>query len=236
MEFFDKQAQLNAGAAVIVAPGGRAEVLWPSGASAVLLGEAVGWIGSPSRGEPMLEFDELDRARLDLREGDTVRLLGGSLLSGVGGPYVLERGADDVVTVHNQGKDRLSIAFREELFELSPGQAVRIPLISSGGAPYVDDPSLQRFDGEQFNVRLGGDLSCEETDAQVRVRAPDGVSGQARALGVRVQLSPGEAAVFRQPSPSARIAATGGQTEPPAPTNDVRTDGSSRPANQNTND
>lgn len=212
MEFFDKRAQVNAGGAVIVAPGGRAEVLWPSGASVVILGESVAWIGSPSRGEPILQFDELERARLDLREGDSVRLLGGALLSGAGGPYVLEHTADDVVRVHNQSKEGVTIAFREEQFELAPNQAVRIPLLSSGGAPFVDDPSLRRFDGEGFSLRLSGELECSELEGVVEVRAPQGVEGQARALGVRVQLAPGSRArlralPIREPSESNREAA-----------------------------
>lgn len=197
MEFFDKRAQLNAGGAVIVAPGGRAEVLWPSGASVVVLGESVAWIGSPSRGEAVLQFDELDRARLDLREGDSVRLLGGALLSGAGGPYVVEHTVDGVVSVHNQGKDAVAIAFREELFQLSPGQAVRIPLLSSGGAPFVDDPSLRRFEGESFGVRVAGELACEEQDGAIAVAAPEGVAGEARALGVRVNLAAGDRVRFK---------------------------------------
>lgn len=212
MEFFDKRAQVNAGGAVIVAPGGRAEVLWPSGASVVILGESVAWVGSPSRGEPILEFDELERARLDLREGDSVRLLGGALLSGGGGPYVLEHTADDVVRVHNQSKDSVTLAFREEQFELAPNQAVRIPLLSSGGAPFVDDPSLKRFDAEGFSVRLSGELECSDIDGVVEVRAPQDAQGQARAFGVRVQLTPGARARFRalpvrEPTGAAREAA-----------------------------
>lgn len=197
MEFFDKRAQVNAGGAVIVAPGGRAEVLWPSGASVVILGESVAWIGSPSRGEAILQFDELERARLDLREGDSVRLLGGALLSGSGGPFVLEHSADDVVRVHNQSKAGVTIAFREEQFELAPNQAVRIPLLSSGGAPFVDDPSLRRFDGDGLSVRLSGGLDCREVEGVVEVSATEGVEGQARALGVRVQIAAGARARFR---------------------------------------
>jgi hypothetical protein len=197
MEFFDKRAQLNAGGAVIVSPGGRAEVLWPSGASAVILGESVAWVGSPSRGEPILEFDELERARLELREGDSVRILGGSLLSGAGGPFTLEHLGDEVVTVSNQGKEAATISFREERFELAPNQAVRVPLLSSGGAPFVDDVSLRRFDGTGFSVRVGGELACEELGPAIVVRAPEGVAGEARALGLRAKLASGESVRFQ---------------------------------------
>ncbi len=197
MEFFDKTAQVNAGGAVIVAPGGRAEVLWPSGASVVILGEGVAWVGSPSRGEPILQFDELERARLDLREGDSVRLLGGALLSGAGGPYVLEHTADGVVSVHNQSTAGVSLAFREEQFELNPNQTVRIPQLSSGGAPFVDDPALRRVDGEGVTVRLSGPLECRDEGGALEVSAPSGAEGHVRGLGVRVNVSPGARVRFK---------------------------------------
>jgi hypothetical protein len=197
MEFFDKTAQVNAGGAVIVAPGGRAEVLWPSGASAVILGEGVAWIGSPSRGEPIVQFDELERARLELREGDTVRLLGGALLSGAGGPYLLEHTADGVVSVHNQSKAGVSIAFREERFELSPNQTVRLPLLSSGGSPFVDDPALRRVDGDGLSVRLSGPLECREESGVLQVSAPADAQGHVRGLGVRIDLPAGAQVRFK---------------------------------------
>ncbi len=197
MEFFDKSAQVTAGGAVIVAPGGRAEVLWPTGASIVILGESVAWIGSPSRGEPSLQFDELERARLDLREGDAVRLLGGALLSGAGGPYVLEHTADGVLSVHNQSKAGVNVAFREEQFELNPNQTVRIPLLSSGGAPFSDDPALRRVDGEGVTVRLAGPLECRDEGGALEVSAPAGAEGHVRGLGVRVDVAPGARVRFK---------------------------------------
>ncbi len=207
MEFFDKTAPVTAGGAVIVAPGGRAEVLWPSGASVVILGQGVAWIGAPSRGEPTLQFDEIERARLDLRDGDSVRLLGGALLSGAGGPYVLEHTADGVVSVHNQSKSGVNVAFREEQFELNPNQTVRIPLLSSGGAPFVDDPALRRVDGEGVSVRLAGPLECRDEGGALEVSASQGAAGHVRGLGLRVDLAPGARVRFkplpvREPAPA----------------------------------
>jgi hypothetical protein len=201
LAFYDKRARLSAGGAVIVSPGGRAEILWPGGSSVVLFGEAVGWVGSPSRGEPMFELQELDRARLDLQQGDQVRLLGGSVLTGASGPYVIDHESDATLLVHNQSKGPVQLAFREEVFDLGPGQAVRIPLLSSGGAPFVEDPDLQRFSGSGFNVRLLGELECAEVESGVRVAAsPEGGEGrEARALGVRVRLAAGDSCVFREP-------------------------------------
>ncbi|MCC7013688.1 MAG: hypothetical protein IT454_14100 [Planctomycetes bacterium] len=223
MAFYDKRARLTAGGAVIVSPGGRAEVLWPSGSSIVLFGEAVGWVGSTSRGDPMFELREVDRARLDLQAGDQVRLLGGAVLSGASGPYVLQRDPDQTLLVHNQSKASVQVAFREETFELGPGRAVRLPLLSSGGAPYVDDPQLQRFAGPGFNVRLLGALDCAEEGGGVRVRAAATLADQseARALGVRVRLSAGESAFFSDPRPAPPavqpLPAEPARTESPAP-------------------
>lgn len=218
LAFYDKRARLTAGGAVIVSPGGRAEVLWPGGSSIVMFGEALGWVGSPSRGEPMFEFQELERARLDLQQGDQVRLIGGSVLTGSSGPYLIEHANDATLLVHNQSKGSVQLAFREEVFDLAPGQAVRVPLLSSGGAPYVDDPNLQRFTGAGFNVRLLGELECAEVPSGVRVAAsPEGGEGrEARALGVRVRLAPGDQCVFREPWVQ-RAAQEAPAEEPPPP-------------------
>lgn len=202
LSFFDKRARLTAGGAVVVSPGGRAEVLWPGGSSIVLFGEAIGWVGSPSRGEPAFDFQELDRARLDLREGDQVRLLGGSILTGASGPYMVQHDPDGTLAVHNQSKGAVQVAFREEAFELAPGQTVRLPLLSTGGEPFIDDPQLERFSGPGFNVRLAGEPECSESDGGVRVRAPADRECQARALGVRVTLAAGQSAFFSEPRPA----------------------------------
>jgi len=198
LAFFEKRARLTAGGSVIVAPGGRAEVLWPSGTSIVLLGESVGWIGSPSRGEPMFEFQQLDSARLDLMPGDRVRLLGGAILSGDSGPYMLDRTADQIVRVRNQSKARMAVAFREELFDLDPGQSLVLPLLSSGGAPRSPDPGLQRVAGPGFQVEVRGALEAEPSAAGVAVRALADEPGErlSRGLGVTVRLAPGEQALF----------------------------------------
>ena len=107
LAFYDKRMRTNAGSSVIVSPGGRAEVLWTSGSSIVIFGQGVAWIGSTGRGEPMLDFQEVDRARMDLHEGDRVRLMGGAELSGSSGPYVIEREKDRKLDVINQSKGDL---------------------------------------------------------------------------------------------------------------------------------
>jgi hypothetical protein len=199
LAFYDKKVRLTAGGGVIVAPGGRAEVLWPEGTSIVLFGRGIGWVGSPSRGEPMFEFQDVDRATLQLREGDQVRLLGGALLSGASGPYVLEHDtADATLWVHNQSKGSLQVAFREELFELTPDQALLLPLLSSGGAPFSEDPALERVSGPGFNVRVLGKLDVDQDALSLRASADASSveNREARALGVRVRLAQGESVTF----------------------------------------
>jgi len=190
LAFYDKRMRLNAGSSVIVSPGGRAEVLWPSGASIVLFGQGVAWVGSPGRGEPMLDFHELDRARLDLREGDRVRLMGGAELTGTSGPYVIERQKDRKLDVINQSKGEMQVAFREELFTLAPGQKVVLPLLSVGGAPIPPDPAATSAAGPGFSVRMTGAVEPRASDTAMEFSANG--EGMLEGLGQRIQLGPGD--------------------------------------------
>jgi hypothetical protein len=195
LNFYDKSLRASAGTSVLTSYGGRAEVLWPSGASVVLFGKSVGWIGSPSRGEPAFELQEVERAQLDLRAGDQVRLVGGAILSGESGPYAIERlHPGDVQRVINQSKGPVKIAFREEVFELGPGQKVDIPLLSAGGDPIVGGPDLRRLSVGRFNLRVSGPLEPVVEGNTVNVSSAG--MGQLVALGVRVRLGAGERALL----------------------------------------
>lgn len=197
MTFYDKRTRMRAGGQVIVAAGGRAEVLWPAGTSIVLFGRGVGWIGSPSRGEPMFDFREVERARLELHEGDQVRLIGGALLTGASGPYLLERRPSGTIWVHNQSRGPLSISFREDAFELGPGQAVVLPLLSSGGTPFSADQALRQVPGPGFSVSVRGGFEPVEDEGGVRLRGSEGpAEREAQALGVAVLVGPGEEVRF----------------------------------------
>jgi hypothetical protein len=198
LAFFDKRERLTAGGCVIVAPGGRAEVLWPSGSSVLLFGKGIGWVGSPSRGEPMLELQEIDGARLELMPGDRVELVGGAILSGDAGPYMVDRQEDDTLRIRNQSKGPLQLAFREELFLLDPGQSLSLPLLSSGGAPRSPDLGLQRVAGPGFALEVRGPLELQPGAHGVSARALADPPGERylRALGVTVRLGEGEQAQF----------------------------------------
>lgn len=230
MTFYEKKARLTAGGQVVVAPGGRAEVLWPNGTSIVMFGRGVAWVGSPSRGEPILSFEDLERARLELREGEQVRLVGGALLTGSSGPYLLEAQYDGTLVVHNQSKAGVDLAFREEAVELGPGQAIVLPLLSAGGAPFSVDQGLTRVQGPGFSVSYQGPFDVERGASSLELRQAEGGFGQqvVRGLGVSVRVGDGEGVVFSglgaaarpaatpQPAPEVPSEATEDPVEPPA--------------------
>jgi hypothetical protein len=192
LNFYDRTLRATAGTAVLTWTGGRAEILWPSGTAAVLFDACIGWVGSPSRGEPTLDFIELTRAQLMLQPGDQVRLLGGAVLTGSSGPYVLERLAPDVQRVINQSKGTVSVAFREAVYELGPGQKVDLPLLSGGGAPRVAETGLRPFPVGRFRLAVAGDVQPAIDDGRAWVSADRELS--LRGLGVRVRLAAGEQA------------------------------------------
>lgn len=224
LPFYEKQVRLSAGCQVLVAAGGRAELLFTEGSSILFYGGAVAWIGSPSRGEPICDLRAVENARLMLAEGDQVRLVGGALVSGAGGPYLLSASAAGTLAVHNQSKGSMSVAFREEVFELSPGQQVLLPLLSSGGTPFAASEDLRRVGATGFNVDVQGPLEARESEQGLALRASG--DGEALGLGVRVRLAPGAEATFAGLAPRGAGQAAGkrlldspaeGKLEEPAP-------------------
>ncbi len=189
LTFYNKRVRVNSGSAVVVAAGGRAEVLWPNGTSIVLSDETVGLIGSPSRGEPIFIFGVVDHARLELVPGDEVQLMGGSILTGESGPYVIDRRYADIMRVHNQSKGPLEIAYRDALFELGPGHSVDLPLIEVGTVP-VDNVGFRRLAGTGYDVGVRGTAQTLQEEGGIRVRATE--PSEVDALGVRLRLAAGE--------------------------------------------
>lgn len=199
LAFYRKRARLTAGGSMVVAPGGRAEILWPSGSSVLVFGSAIVWIGSPSRGDPLVSFQELSSARFELMPGDRVELLGGGVLSGDSGPYMVDRHTDEVLRVRNQSDGVVAIAFRDGNFDLDPGQTLRLPLLSSGGAPESVDMGFQHVVGPGFSVLARGALELETGPGGVLARALEDPPGERtlQALGVVVRLDARSRAVFR---------------------------------------
>ncbi len=202
MAFYDKTKRLNAGGSVVVAPGGLAEVVWPDGSSVSMSGYGIGWITSPSRGEPLFELQEVTRARIQLGKPGAVRLVGGALLRGVSGPYHVERLVQNTLLVHNQSKGALFVEYREAVFELGPGQAVELPLLSQGGAP-IDRDGAYRSVAQSVALELRGDLQAFEEEngttvvRQEHSRVGPGLEGltaerSIRTQGVTVHIEDGE--------------------------------------------
>ncbi len=194
LRYFDKRRRASAGSWVYSEPGGRAEVLWPESGSTVLLFDTtVGVVGSPSRGEANFLFRELQRAVLELNPGDQIQLLGGAVLTADSGPWVLQRRSFEILRVKNQSKVPGQVAFREEVFELAPGETLDLPLLSAGGAPVAPVPGVRSLAGPGFELALFGEVEATEVEGGfelVGVTTEHEISG----LGVRLHLAPGEVA------------------------------------------
>jgi hypothetical protein len=205
LRYFDKRRRMNAGAWVFCSPGGKAEVLWPtSGSTVILFDRCTGIVGSPSRGEPNFMFREIERAVLNLKPGDQVEILGGALLTAGSGPWVLERRLFEILRVKNQSKTSGEVAYRDEVFELGPGETLDLPLLSAGGAPIPEVPGTREVQGPGFDLKVFGDVEVEPVAGGLRMIGSG--EHEIQGLGVRLHLDRGE---------SARL--TGLGEGPPAP-------------------
>ncbi len=197
LPFYRKSARVNSGSWLFVEAGGRAEVIWPSGASVVLFDQGTGVVSSPARGEPLFIFQELTRATLRLIEGDRVELLGGAILIGGTGPFVLEHeNFSEILRVRNRSKSTARIAFRSALFDLDPGHVIDLPLLTSGGDPLQIDPDFQTVTSGVTEIQVRGEFQMLPADtpnhASVRAIGEHEFRGQ----GVRVRLDRGEEVTF----------------------------------------
>lgn len=211
--FYDKQRRVNAGSWVYSAPGGRAEVIWPAGSSVVLFDRCTGVVGSPARGEPNFIFKEVDVALLHPRPAERYQLLGGALLEAPDGPFRIERRDNGVLRVHSQAQVPAEITFRDELFLLDPGQVLDLPLLDVTGRPAPALAGATVFPGAGFEVEVQGEGEPLARAGAVRVVGAG--EQEARGLGVRVRLAPGERALFSGlgPAPDLEIL----PAEPAAP-------------------
>ena len=190
LSFYSKTTRLNSGSGVFSSSGGRVEVIWPGAGSIVLSGEGSGIVGSASRGEPTFIIRKVQRASLNLREGDHVELLGGSILTGSSGPFVLEHSAREILRVRNQSKESATIAFRADTISLDPGEVVDLPLLTSGGTPRVRPMELQELDAGSLRADLRGECTVNEGDGTLSVTSSD--SSELHTLGLKIQLEAGD--------------------------------------------
>lgn len=204
LSFYNKTTRLNSGSGVYSSPGGRVELIWRGQSelqsSVVLSGQTSGILGSVSRGEPTFIFRELERATLMLTEGDQIELLGGALFSGPSGPYVVEKRSREVMRARNQSKRPAVVAFRDQVFQLDPGQVIDLPLLTSGGAPVAQGIGFDEVQGPGFRARVRGtyDLSGSPRDLTVESRG----ESELRALGLTIRLDQGDSAVLGGLAPS----------------------------------
>ncbi|HJO26700.1 MAG TPA: hypothetical protein QF730_05590, partial [Planctomycetota bacterium] len=194
MPFYSKQTRANAGAWVFSGHGGRAEILWASGGSALLHGKTTVVVGSPSRGEPAFLLKELERLTLNFGSEGGARLMGGALLEALGGPFVIERRSVELMRIRNRSKVNGTLRFRDAVINLDPGSVVDVPILPMGAEPIPADPDLRDLPGEEFSISVRGAVDVEET--------PEGTSFTGRGEheiqgpGLRLQLGLGERALL----------------------------------------
>lgn len=195
LSFYEKTTRVHSGSSVSVAPGGRVEILWNDGTSILMSDRGFGLVGSPSRGESMFTFLEVTSAWIDLQGEEQIDLVGGARLSAATGPFVLERVRSDIVRVKNQSKSSGRVAFRDDVIELDPGQAVDLPLLSAGGKPTRSATSSERVVGPGFQVLSSGSVQTDADATRVRVQAVG--EHEIQGLGQRIRLDRGEEVDFQ---------------------------------------
>ena len=192
MNFYNKTARVNAGSWVQSGAGGRVELLYSGETNLTLLGRGTAVLGSPARGEPVALFLELDKARITLGADEYVRLLGGAVLSGVGGPFVVDHSREGILEVTNRSKSTVTVAFREERIVLAPGEIVHLPLLEgSGGGPIEQDPAFVPVGGTELFVTARGEVEVLKSSPkalEMQVNGPHEIRG----LGLVLRLDPGD--------------------------------------------
>jgi hypothetical protein len=200
LHFYDKQARIRAGAAVYTDAGGRAELFFPQGARAELLGAGAVAVGSPSRGEPLLTVFELDTLSVVLAADESVRLPGGARLSGAGGPYRIAMIGPETMSLRHRGRTDALVEIRDQELLLSPGDVLHLPILQAGTAPRQVDPDVvERGRVGATPLRLSASAAepgLEGAATTLRL----GAGERAAALGLELE---GERAVRLAPLESA---------------------------------
>ncbi len=212
MRHHDKERRVNSGTWVFTAPGGRAEVLWPDGASIVMFGRGAGFVGSPTRGEPTFRLLEGERATIAPVSGARFELMGGSILEAPTGPYKVVLVGGDTVRVTNQSKASGEIWYREEILRLDPGQTVDLPLLDGGCAPIADVPPEREVRSAGVRARVEGRAVLRAHPAGILVTSAG--DHEVRALGIRLVVGEGERALLAQVGGPVDLDAADGELGP----------------------
>jgi len=220
LSYYQKEARVRSGAEIVVGPGGRAELLWETDASSVVLfGDAVAVVGDPERDEPMVRLLKLVAVQLTLTSEDKIVLpggaefwseplettpaledlfqaltAGGASTPGPAGPFRLESQSDSIVRVKNESRALARLRYRDVELVLAPGDVIDVPILSTGTAPITRRPDVLRTNVEGLLIESTGAIEPVAQAGGVRVRALE--AGEVRAGGVRVRLSAGEEVVF----------------------------------------
>ncbi|MBC8451558.1 MAG: hypothetical protein H8D72_02500 [Planctomycetes bacterium] len=203
LTFHNKRLRLGSGGWVLSGTGGRAEVLWPGTFSSVQLFDAsAAMIGEPSRAEPILSLAHCVYARIDLAPGDRVALVGGAELEGDpevdSGPFEFKTVARDRIAVGNHGRTIGTIYFLQEELRIGPGELLELPLLAGGAGPRPASYAALTLAAEDGFLGpapvVQGDVERLPAVGRLALRAEE--SAQVHALGVSVDLKPGEEVIF----------------------------------------
>ena len=187
-----KELRVASGSGVVCSEEGRVEFLFDSGSSVVLHGNCDAIVGSPSRGEPSLFVRRLEQVSFDPVVEDLYELAGGTRLRARDGPIRANLYAKDVVRVANESKRSVQVAFLQETIVLDPGQAVLVPILSTGSRPPEATAELSEASGPGFHASHAKAVVVAEEAGGLVARG----EGEVRGLGVRVKLPAGAEARF----------------------------------------
>lgn len=190
LEFHDKRARLSAGAWVQTGPSGMAEVIFASGARLELSGAASGAVGSESRREPLFRLREVTRASFTTEESAQLELPGGARLATDSGPFVFERVAERTLRVRNRSIGMGRIAFRDQIFELAPGEVIDLAEPPSGTAPIQRDPGFRLLPTDYAPIEIRGEVEILAAESGARLRAVG--AHEIAAHGLVLRLDPGD--------------------------------------------
>ena len=187
-----KEMRVASGSGVSCSEEGRVEVLFDSGSSVVLYGHCNAIVGSPSRGEPSLFVRDLEQVRFDPVAEDLFELSGGTRLRARAGPIRASLARKDVLRIANESKRSAQVAFLQETIVLDPGQAVFVPILSTGSRPPETTAALADASGPGFHAAHAKTVEVSTDGGALVARG----EGEVRSLGVRVKLPQGAEARF----------------------------------------
>ncbi|WP_145197096.1 hypothetical protein [Planctomycetes bacterium Poly30] len=194
LTYYDKRTRTPAGSWVYSGPNGHVEVLLPGNTVITMRGPSAGVVGSESRREPAFTFIDVAHATVTFGELGIVQLPGGALLEAYGGPFVLELISDDILRVRNRSSQQGAIAYREELFSLSPSEVVDLALLQVGTAPFELDEASRDVLTEAGRVEIRGTVDVLSSGLSARLRASG--DSEISGFGQTLRLDPGDEVLF----------------------------------------